>query len=105
MFKSSQSESVAHEIIVSVGAPYKPPRERSSAANTGCMLVLGGEPAQEVCGTDELEALQVAIAHIEFFLREMATNQSGELRGEDGALADPNGPPFLKNYIAATRRI
>jgi len=102
-FKSSSSDRVAQEITVAVSAPYSPPREKSSKASAGCLVVLGGEPAQEVWGIDQLEALQVAIAHVQVFLRGLATSDAGELRTHDGALFDPQGSPFLKTYLEATR--
>jgi hypothetical protein len=102
-FKSLASDKVSQKITVAVSAPYSPPREASARANAGCMLLLGGDPPQEVWGIDEMEALQVAIAHIQVFLRELAAKNAGELRTEDGALFDPEGSPFLKKYLEATR--
>jgi hypothetical protein len=106
IFKSFSSDKVTQKITVAVSAPYSPPRDKSARANAGCMVLTGGEPefAQEVWGIDEIEALQVALAHVQVFLRELANSGKGELRTEDGAAFDPEGSAFLTQYLEATQR-
>jgi hypothetical protein len=105
-FKSRASEKVTQTITVAVSAPYRPPTNKSAKANAGCMVLTGGDPehASEVWGVDEMEALEVALAHVQVFLRELANSGKGELRTEDGKPFDPEGSPFLTKYLEATQR-
>jgi hypothetical protein len=106
IFKSRAAEKVTERITVAVSAPYSPPTNKAAKANAGCMVLTGGDPehASEVWGADEIEALQVALAHIQVFLREVANSGKVELRTEDGKPFDPEGSPFLTKYLEATQR-
>ena len=105
-FRSHSSDKVTQKITVAVSAPYSPPTNKTAKANAGCMVLAGGDPehASEVWGVDEIEALQVALAHVQVFLRELATSGKGELQTEDGKAFDPEGSPFLTKYLEATQR-
>lgn len=84
--KFRTSKAFTRDVILAISLPYRPPKTPTGVGPAACMVLTCDDPelAIEVSGKDELEALQMALLHIERFLDVLAADSSGKLLNKDG---------------------
>ena len=81
----SQTRSI--DIVLAISAPYRPPQTPTAAGKVAaCMIQDSDDPnlALEIGGQDEFEALEMAIIHLETFIRTLTSDKAGKLLNRDG---------------------
>jgi hypothetical protein len=55
--------------------------------------------ALEIGGRDEFEALEMAVIHLESFIRRLASNKAGKLVNQDGTPFDVKNANVMAYYV------
>lgn len=93
------------EIVLAISAPYRPPRGpeelRTGTGDAACMIQDCDDPALalEICATDEFEALELGMVHLERYIDSLLSDPAGELLYSDGRIVDRTAMSMIGYYL------
>ena len=103
-FKVVVSPTQTVDIVLAMSAPYRPSNDPAFGP-VACMILDCDDPAfaREICGNDEIEAMEFALIHFDKLIDSFLKDNSVQLLNGDGSPFQPSQTSLYVHYMSKAK--